>query len=983
MVRGNWQKRVETAEARRREAKLRKSKSEDKRQYKNWVQELLQQLSNHESYCSSRQDETTLAVHVWTDRVDVSAIEERYPVLLDLIRSGGRSKDVLLDDRVKRNRSNSFQEGGNNGNSRRARSSSVNEKPSKKVHPRSKEGMDQNNNNNEDSLDKEKQWLCSCHFFMGKCEGKRKGQQQSCRCGSHYPSNESTLKTLFDVLQSSQSAEQAQKALPETEEEPGTMEMVYYIPLHLQYPHNQRRNKESEDGESSAFSDQFIQSLWETKTGLASIVYVAIGGTLVFDRNQEGPLLNKSMDSPEFWNVLSTVRSESPRLGRNRRSSSVGSEGDEADFRLLPGITLEQILCYLPDRSVAAACQVCKSWSNEIGQHSPELWRHLLKRRKWPVFWGNDEVSVDAVSSDLKKHFRETFLQHYSVWRDARALQHGLSSLLQSNNGSGSPEYASFDFASRKGYPSVNNPCVGIHEWSPHQALAAYAHDCSLRIFETAPTGSSARNYSLSCREVLCRRIDPYLNTKKRNCQLVSSGLDEEFVGCLGWVTSDMVDAVACVLIMVSREDFLVGDCSSGPSSGGADVNLTVIDIGESVLNYILSSQETDATTIEALTDVVDYLEAGGNLGQIDVKAMHQLAACGYGRFLLEVSISIPNWDDEDAPTRLSCRKLVLFSASVGAIVWISDSISLVTNLPPSQEHVEVSSFRKRHSDGSRGGCAIAVSASSETGQHVSRILSFDIGRSGEVEQNETLLCPAALNERNDRRWVIDRRLRVTAKYVVVGDSWEEQRNAAAPAQGPLPEFQPKRKVVVSFVPRLAYEEQSLRNDVVVIDGMEVEHLIGVRDDYVVLVCLAYPQHNADPLEGLEGHWFGGVAEENPPPKCVTTWAILIHIPSRKEIGRQQWLSHGSSVNDEELQPSLRLALPEDCIMSSVFCGLSWKGVVLTGEHIREVEGRKSSTIIRVDCSPVQHKSAKKKKKKTPKSGGKKDGFARGMSLRG
>ena len=47
MVRGNWQKRVETADARRKEAKQRKQRSEEKRIFKGQAQEMLALLDRH------------------------------------------------------------------------------------------------------------------------------------------------------------------------------------------------------------------------------------------------------------------------------------------------------------------------------------------------------------------------------------------------------------------------------------------------------------------------------------------------------------------------------------------------------------------------------------------------------------------------------------------------------------------------------------------------------------------------------------------------------------------------------------------------------------------------------------------------------------------------------------------------------------------------------------------------------------------------
>ena len=68
MVRGNWQKRVETADARRREAKQRKHAQEDRRRRKQWVQEALALLDKHEHQPRDRDPEHRgRRLQLWTD----------------------------------------------------------------------------------------------------------------------------------------------------------------------------------------------------------------------------------------------------------------------------------------------------------------------------------------------------------------------------------------------------------------------------------------------------------------------------------------------------------------------------------------------------------------------------------------------------------------------------------------------------------------------------------------------------------------------------------------------------------------------------------------------------------------------------------------------------------------------------------------------------------------------------------------------------
>jgi hypothetical protein len=99
---------------------------------------------------------------------------------------------------------------------------------------------------------------------------------------------------------------------------------------------------------------------------------------------------------------------------------------------------------------------------------------------------------------------------------------------------------------------------------------------------------------------------------------------------------------------------------------------LHVISIGEAVLNYLLSFEEAD----HRLLRLYDFLTDGGDMSEVEILASHSIKACGYGRFLVEVSISIPSLelDEEEDIMILLDRKVILFSATAEAIVWMGES---------------------------------------------------------------------------------------------------------------------------------------------------------------------------------------------------------------------------------------------------------------------------------------------------------------------
>jgi F420-0:gamma-glutamyl ligase len=101
--------------------------------------------------------------------------------------------------------------------------------------------------------------------------------------------------------------------------------------------------------------------------------------------------------------------------------------------------------------------------------------------------------------------------------------------------------------------------------------------------------------------------------------------------------------------------------------------------------------------------------------------------------------------------------------------------------------------------------------------------------------------------------------------------------------------------------------------------------------------------------------------------------AILVHVASRREVHRLNLID---SVEEDD-------PLPELCSSASggtIGIALSCRGVVMTGSRVRSIA---EPRVIQLDDAAPIHRSAKKKKKKVVPKNNKKDGFARGMSLRG
>lgn len=1015
MVR-NWQARVEAAGTRRKEAKQRKHKSEEKRQWKQWAQEFqdlldrnrdrLQQDQQHHN-SSSNNNRRVCKLQVWTDGppARVTSAKEQD----DAVFVGG---GAVIDERKKR--STSLGEGivitedekGRKAKGRGRSNSSTVVDPTtkltaivvgkKKVHPRSKESVASGQEEATATEDQHQTRMCRSFFFTGACDqlasrGGGRNKSGGCRY-VHMHGDETLCHVLLSNNNNSSSSskqqqtnntrninstgEQQLKRAEKVEMEAsasetatasdpvGAMDMVYYIEAQLDLS-----NSSMNDDPHPLLSDQLTQVLSSKHLFLASIVYVALDGVLVFDRFQDGLIYASDRD------FLIAVLGEDAVVGRRHGSAE---EAAVATLIGIPGTVLEHILTFLPDQAVAAASRVCKAWHCEIAEHLPSLWKHMLDRRDWPHPPSAAIVgSPHAVASADRHEYRDQFRLHYTVIRDMKAIQKGLDAISDPRKAAVlEKEMAYQDFSSRKHAPSYPNCCVGLQEWSPNRLLVAYDHDCSLRLFETvAKSGTSGEKV---CRELICQRIDPYRHTRKRRCRIVSMGLDEQCVASLCHVTGrpgDVDTAEAYVLVVLSREDFLLGESSGAADTAGGyseDVShLKVIDIGETVLNYLcsldalkcrLSSDDGD----HRMFQLIDFVTQDG---EMEVLVSQTLVTCGYGRFMVEASISIP-MEDDDGRTSLHLidRKLLLLSATTGSIVWVGESNPQSQQLIPRREEMTLSYLRRPHLEGgSRSFCFFAVGSAISTA-----IIVGEIEPSGEVQNVHCL--ESSLMVRNEiedeERWEIlrtgHRPILVTSTDIVAADTLVRREGNVIQ----------DRKSVISFCARYPLCTADPSCSTLSVPGnLEVVRMASIRDDHIALVCRQFNSQPPPPtgeneedvaLDAIDGHWFADNNNVAPQPMdaiaaaevadAVKVIAIIVHASSRREIGRICLL-------DEQLPDALLPHLVVDG-QETIGLGLSWEGVVMAGANFRS----------RLYDEQEEH-SNKKKKKRAPNKGFKKDSF--------
>jgi len=858
MVRGNWQKRVETAEARRKEAKQRKQKSEDKRIHKQWMQQLLKQLD----------DVTPTVVHVWTD-----VLAHNIQSLMDIIDNQDEKKGG------RKNRSNSFDvnEGRKKGRNR------SNSNADKKQHPRSKE--QQQDENNENSL-----ILCSSHFFTGKCQqlSRKKGACRFMHYGSAY-------KTLADVV--SEDLQEIQNSV----DDEGAMPMVYHFSV---------SGKEDWGAAISSL-------LTDKEMKLSNVVYLAVNSTLVYDQNRGGPLFADG-------DALAVA------LGDARKERRISVAGDLAHFDRLPGSVLDLVLRFLPDSAIAILPQVCKVWKHEVDQLSLEFWRHVLTRRRWPL------PEVDKSNSRAARlRYHSAFMEHYSVMRDVMSIRAGSCGTLGARKRDTSGEVCCSGFGDAQ-------QIVSIRLWSPGRILVASGHDCSLNLFECA---NRSDGNCLFFKELVTLRADPYRSTRKRMCYIIDMAVDNEFIGCLCDVTSSSVETHANILTLISRDDFLVSD--SQPEGPLDESLLKVVDIGEAVLNYILSSDGTNDVVVADLYTVTTFLEGGGRLGEIDVKASRNLVSCGYGRFLVEVTLSLTN---PGQGIDVFGRKLVLFSAAVEAIVWMGNSCPLDAHLlTPNEEVTMASVHRPAVAGGSRTACTIATTGQTLPGT----MILYNIDSTGTVFECDSMAC--AIGDLQDGM-SMKRRICVTSGHVCVATTMSVANGADEPHS------------VQSSVS--IHERDSVESDdpkVLLYDNLTVQSLACIRDAHVVLFCELNVVPEEEDVQAVDGHWFGPVGDENS-SKASGLWVIALHVPSCTEVYRSSLVPVNSATRE--------VVSLDDC-QDTVAVWIAEIGLVMSGPSVRDVAAQS------MQLSEDDILSSAKKKKKRRSKGNSKDGFARGMSLRG
>ena len=863
MVRGNWQKRVETAEARRNQARQRKQKTETASLYKQQAAQLLRHLDRVPLV-------TRWDLVVYTDTPSATAND---PPTIEQQQQQPK---------------------------RRPRSDSH---PPKKAHPRSKASHSQREQQHHqqqqthDHVEDEEatqQKMCRSFFFTGKCDGMRKGG--SARSNNNKGLSSSTCRWQHLETLCAADTSAAAAAVPDDDDDNNnnnTMDCVYRLhpPLRLLL----LDSSSTKNGAPPPPPSEQVTAALATPHQLkpAQMVYVVQNRVVLFDRYRGGWLFATEGDDGDDDDYADAVQGRSVRTTQTTTSTTTTAIAP-ARVEELPGAVLEHILLFLPDTAVGLACQVCRGWNKEIG--SPALWRQLLDRHQWPPPPADDH--------DMR---RAAFVCHSTAVRDVQALVTKATGGLSSSNPR-QQQGAVMDFGSVARAP-VADRCVAVLEWSPGVVLTAF-EDNSVRLWQQSENGGVLR-------ELIRQVVDPYCHTKKRTSQLVAVAVDADVLGCLCRVEAPLVDRTnsstfAYLLIVIRREDFVTGD--------GAAVSLehmTVLDVGQCVLDEILMVGQSDDVGGDRLATRVLEFVAWRDAGEVDVLASPALAALGHGRFLLHASVTVPgdeesDDDDDDASSPdLTEGRLVVISSHAEAVVWTATQAD---GLGLSQPNATLAAQGSTFAAGSPGTTGIVLGSLEDPVVHCTIEAPSPLGPDW-VKTDET------------------RPIIVSGSTVVALDSFGRRDDGSNEEQTVV--------TTCALNPELPGRVRSI------ILESSAAALFSIRDDHVVVVSSAK----------LLGRMTDG---------DELTQFVVIHVPTGSEVYRCDLDFPARSIS---MVPHGKHTL------AMVIDGI---GAVMVGDDMREQKHG------RCEVRANTRSSKKKKKKKRQQTrGNKKDGFARGMSLRG
>ncbi|KAL3922761.1 MAG: hypothetical protein SGILL_002028 [Bacillariaceae sp.] len=400
-------------------------------------------------------------------------------------------------------------------------------------------------------------------------------------------------------------------------------------------------------------SEIVISMLNDTNCNTGSIVYVVVKGVLIFDRHRNGLVVTPKVEQWLLYGSQGSKR-RSISIGQepsgtsplNRNSGSLRSveEYHQHLVTSLPAPVLEYLIMFLEDETAGTLPLVCKSWYQEVGRKSPDLWKQLCNRNRWPVhgnFGGVDQ-------------YRENYVSHYNAVRTFRSLAKALRNVSESKTLECQREIAVMQGV---GLGEVAKP------WSECRILVATDDEISLDLYEAVD--SSQKDACHRLRRVVHQFIP---SQSQRRCPIQHLDLDDECVVCIS------VDSLhdQRYLHYFRRSSLL--ECAGSKSPHELKQN----DVSTFTLDCLIEDYIHESNHAET------GVRIGGQL--VRVECVDNCHACGNGLLLLVVRLLVEvetatslssNEEEEQENEGPWVKKLFLFSAISGCIVWSNDMLPL------------------------------------------------------------------------------------------------------------------------------------------------------------------------------------------------------------------------------------------------------------------------------------------------------------------
>ncbi len=615
-----------------------------------------------------------------------------------------------------------------------------------------------------------------------------------------------------------------------------------------------------------------------------------------------------------------------------------------------------------------------------MGTKSPQLWKMLLNRHNWPFSIGTQEETMDAPKTDADDldACRDAFIAHYVAARDIRAIASASSLLSRDSSDSNAVnksgiEYAMQRYKSTTGAPQFtgNDRCAKVRVWSESvyaenvgaRALAVYTHDYTLRLFEVVPRNNTSGTQSIStsrstkCRQIACvRAIPPSLSQRKTGTYwLGGMDLDEDVVACLFYCAPENLDfgrgPSAAFLSVISRDDL----ACAGNEGLIDDDSLQEFDVRAMILDFLLCGADHVDHLQAALHD---YISIGdGDTYHITVDVSPNLVSCGQGYFLVDAVIKIPvenDVDSDDSDDDINPHshsgvghRVFLLSIKKGRGKIVK---AIQVEAPPNVIELHASNPSK-HQFGTNAVSARKLCTNVVVRDNASILqdwlnLSIQISKDGSVD----ILMKAIIERRQIQpAEALGETLVVVTSNCVVSTT--------------------KSSVGICLVFVCDGENEKTLGQVV--HTIEIEgssskilwDIFCIREEYVAVVLGGTPRDQDDDEDAVTGEWFG-LDEESSVKKEV----VLFHISSRREIFRC---------------PLSTYLFCLDCIGDTIAANVSNLGFFIAGGNVREAARTSLNDESEISQTPTKTAKAKKKRLASLASGRKKDGFARGMSMRG